>query len=472
MIRSDYLVVGAGASALAFVDTVFKQTDATFTIVDKGDLPGGHWNDAYPFVQLHQPAHMYGVASMPFGNLGIDRVGSNRGLTPLATGAQVAGHLHTFMTDTLLQSGRVNYLPLTEYTGDGECVSLLTGEVTRVEAPVTVDATLMQATIPLTHERAFRVAADATCIPPNQLAHRAPHHRHFAVLGGGKTALDTVNWLLANGVDPDRITWVRPREAWLLNRATVQPGPFHMSETARFQAAQYGILGEATSLDEVALRLEEAGVWVRLDESVTPSMMHGATVSMHELEQARRIQDVVQGSRVTAVEADRLVLQGGEHPLPVGTLVVDCTASGLGGNVGVRQPVFSEGRIALQMLRQWQPTFSSALIGHIEVNVADPAERAAMTKPAPMTDTVADYAVGMLTTIANQAAWLGSPVVREWLMGCRLDLTASWGHPDVDPQEREAAVTRLRANVAGAAQNLARLTAIDTRPLADAVPTS
>ena len=42
---TDYLVVGCGATALAFVDALFHETDATFTIVDRRHAPGGHWND-------------------------------------------------------------------------------------------------------------------------------------------------------------------------------------------------------------------------------------------------------------------------------------------------------------------------------------------------------------------------------------------------------------------------------------------
>jgi len=459
MVRSDYLVIGAGATALAFVDSVFHQTEATFTIVDRRDLPGGHWNDAYPFVRLHQPARMYGVASLPFGDIGIEQVGSNRGLAPLASGAQVSGHFHEFVYETLLQSGRVTYLPLTEYRGDGECVSLLSGEVTRVSAPVTVDATLMEATIPLTHQRSFEVAPGAACVAPNSLSRVAAGYRHFAVLGAGKTALDVVNWLLGNGVAHGQVTWVRPRDAWLYNREFCQPGPHFMAETARLQSAQYEAIATATSLEDLGPRLEAAEMWFRIDHDVLPSMFHGATVSRAELEQARLVRDVVRGSHVKAVEPDQLVLEGGDHPLPPGTLTIDCTASGLGNNVGVVQPVFSTGRIALQMLRQYQPTFSSALIGHIEVNVPDEAARAAMTNVASMTDTVADWVAGVATTMRNQAAWLGEPAVRDWLATCRLDLTSSWNDPAVTPEALTATVGQLRSYIPAAMQNIPRLLA-------------
>ena len=63
-LETDYLVVGAGATAMAFVDTLLTENaDATVVMVNRHHRPGGHWNDAYPFVRLHQPSAFYGVAS-------------------------------------------------------------------------------------------------------------------------------------------------------------------------------------------------------------------------------------------------------------------------------------------------------------------------------------------------------------------------------------------------------------------------
>lgn len=41
-IETDYLIVGAGAAALAFADTLLDQSDAHITIVDRHGKPGGH----------------------------------------------------------------------------------------------------------------------------------------------------------------------------------------------------------------------------------------------------------------------------------------------------------------------------------------------------------------------------------------------------------------------------------------------
>jgi cation diffusion facilitator CzcD-associated flavoprotein CzcO len=55
-LQADYVVVGSGAVGMAFTDILLTESDATVLIVDRYAKPGGHWNVAYPFVELHQPA--------------------------------------------------------------------------------------------------------------------------------------------------------------------------------------------------------------------------------------------------------------------------------------------------------------------------------------------------------------------------------------------------------------------------------
>ena len=44
-------------------------------MVDRRHSPGGHWNDAYPFVRLHQPSLYYGVNSMLLGSTTVQTSG-------------------------------------------------------------------------------------------------------------------------------------------------------------------------------------------------------------------------------------------------------------------------------------------------------------------------------------------------------------------------------------------------------------
>jgi cation diffusion facilitator CzcD-associated flavoprotein CzcO len=83
-IDTDYLVVGAGATAMSFVDTLLTETDARIVMVDRHHRPGGHWNEAYPFVRPHQPSAFYGVNSRELSSWTKDTIGLNAGFYGLA----------------------------------------------------------------------------------------------------------------------------------------------------------------------------------------------------------------------------------------------------------------------------------------------------------------------------------------------------------------------------------------------------
>ena len=123
-IEADYLVVGAGAMGLAFTDTLVGESDATVVVVDRNDQPGGHWTTAYPFVRLHQPSAYYGVNSRNLGSDTIDQSGLNAGYYELASGAEVCAYFDAVMQQHLLPTGRVTYLPMSEYLGDGRVRTL------------------------------------------------------------------------------------------------------------------------------------------------------------------------------------------------------------------------------------------------------------------------------------------------------------------------------------------------------------
>ena len=64
-------------------------------------------------------------------------------------------------------------------------------------------------------------------------------------------------WLLEREVDPDDITWIRSRDAWLLDRANTQPTEEFFSFSVGSLAAQYEAIGGATSIEDMFDRLEE-----------------------------------------------------------------------------------------------------------------------------------------------------------------------------------------------------------------------
>ncbi|WP_326538559.1 NAD(P)-binding protein [Pseudorhodoferax sp.] len=86
--ETDYLVIGAGAMGMAFADALFDLCDARITLVDRHHQPGGHWNDAYSFVRLHQPSAFYGLNSEPLASPVVEASGPHAGLYEMATGSR------------------------------------------------------------------------------------------------------------------------------------------------------------------------------------------------------------------------------------------------------------------------------------------------------------------------------------------------------------------------------------------------
>jgi hypothetical protein len=461
--KTDYLVIGSGAMALAFVDTMLKETDATFLIVDRRPKVGGHWNDAYPFVRLHQPSSFYGVASRPLGRHKLDETGFNKGHFELATGVEVTHYYHTLMEEVFIPSKRVHYLPLCDYTEDGGIVSLMSGEEHKVTVNIkVVNATHMNTEIPMTHTPKFKVAEGVNCVPPNYLCRLAPEHKHITVLGGGKTAIDSITWLLANDYPVDNITWVIPRDSWFYDRSKFQPDEDFLEQTLELIAGQTENFATASTVEELCLGMESRGNWLRLDKNVWPTMFHAALITKTELEQIQRISQIVRLGRVETIDTKGMRLTHGEVSSQPDTLYIDCTAAGLGNNVNNFTPVFELGQINLQCIRVFQPCFSAALIAHIEASIEEDALRQAMTRPTPMTDTVEDFLTSQAHVLMNEGQWKAHEEISKWLIECRLDgFSHLIANICAEDHKKINQLKRFGQHAKSAVDNLLRLAAVN-----------
>jgi cation diffusion facilitator CzcD-associated flavoprotein CzcO len=99
-VKVDYLICGAGATGLSFLDVILSETDATVAIVDRRDAPGGHWNDAYSFVRLHQSSSFYGVNSRPMNRPRTAADNVDAGTFELASKSEVLQYFHDLMENT------------------------------------------------------------------------------------------------------------------------------------------------------------------------------------------------------------------------------------------------------------------------------------------------------------------------------------------------------------------------------------
>lgn len=418
-IEADYVVVGAGAMGMAFVDEILSFSDATVAIIDQHAKPGGHWNDAYPYVRLHQPSFFYGVSSTRLGSDRLDEVGLNAGLSELASGAEVCAYYDQLMQRRFLPSGQVQYFPRTVFRA-GEATTIPSGETRPVTAHrAVVDATYMKVKVPSTSPPAYGVDRAASVIPPNRLPAVDRPPGGYNVIGAGKTAFDAIVWLLGNGVDPDDIQWIVPRDSWLLDRAATQPHDFRISEQTR-------IIAESSSAADLYERLEAEGLFLRIDPSIEPTMYRCATVTEAELAELRRVRRVVRGSRVAAVGPASLELDNGAVIPAEGMLHIDCTADGLERLPA--QAVFGESLITLQTLRPCQQVFSAGLTGRLEtLNDLDRDQKNALASVIPHPDTPHDFLTGALAHLHGVGRWLAEPAVAAWLQDSRL--SPSGGRP-------------------------------------------
>lgn len=383
---TDYLILGAGAMGMAFADVILAEdVSARIVMVDRHTNPGGHWNDVYPFVTLHQPSAFYGLNSTQLGRGGAD----------LSSGPEIVAYYRRAM-DRFLATGRVQFLPMSEHEGGGRIVSMVDRDrVTTVTAlRRIVDSTYSQVAVPSVNPPRYEVGADATVIPPNGLARITRPWERYVVIGAGKTGIDSILFLLDHGVAPERIQWIVPNDAWLLNRASMHPDVVLGTTVSMTRST-----AEAGNIDDVFLQLEREGILFRVDTQTLPTKWRCATVDHRELAGLRRIDNVVRTGRVQRIGGDKISLDRGTVEVIEDTLFIDCSSDGLAKRDP--QPMFSEGRVTLQPVFMCQQTFSAALVAHVELLKVSDERRNRICTPVPLPQLKQDLPAALITTAQN-----------------------------------------------------------------------
>ncbi len=245
-------------------------------------------------------------------------MGPNAGLYERATAPAICEYFSRVLEEHLLPSGQVRFLAMTDYAGDmrteHHVVSRLTGRRTDVVVRrKVVDARFLEASVPATHTPSFEVDPQVRFIPVNDLVNLADPGSGFTIVGAGKTAMDACVWLLDQGVDPDAIRWIRPRDAWLLDRRFQQPLKL-LPALVEGVSLYVDAAAEAESRPDLFRRLEDCGQLMRLDPRITPAMYRCATVSDTELGALRSVEHVIRLGRVRRLGTDTITLTGGSIP--------------------------------------------------------------------------------------------------------------------------------------------------------------
>jgi hypothetical protein len=427
-------------------------------MVDRRSRPGGHWLDAYPFVRLHQPSATYGVDSRELGNGRIDASGPNAGFYELATGAEVAAYFGAVLDETLLPTNRVRFLGEHEHhgtEGDREqVVSLTSGDTTSVKVRrKVVDATYVAPSIPSLHEPSFEIDEGVRFVSPNRLADMSQPGDRYTIIGSGKTAMDTCGWLIEQGVAPDEIRWIKPREPLMLNRAFTQPREL-VASYMQLQAAIARAAATAETSIELALRLRSEGVLAQIHMDIEPTAFRGGTISMGEVERIRQVDNVIRRGYVRRIGTERVTLTAGDigaHPREV---FVDCTARGV--PTTTPRPIFGPDRMTLQFVTLGNATYSAATIGVVEALARDDVDKNALCPPSPFDGTVAGFPATLLPALLGSAARSAVPDINAWNMGTRMNPVREAPDRMDDPVIASAFAT-IGENAMSALSNLSRL---------------
>jgi hypothetical protein len=113
------------------------------------------------------------------------------------------------------------------------------------------------------------------------------------------------------------------------------------------------------------------------------------------------------------------------------------------------------------MIRPYQPTFSAAMIAHLEATVEDETLKRAATGVTPMIDTVDDWIERRLQGVLNQTAWNEIEGLSAWINGCRLDAVGR-AVSALDPSDaaKMEIMGRLQAATPAAVENMRRLVGV------------
>jgi hypothetical protein len=168
----------------------------------------------------------------------------------------------------------------------------------------------------------------------------------------------------------------------------------------------------ADSLDDLFLRLEDAGIMLRVDQSVTPTMAKTPTLATWELELLRSITNVVRLGHVRAVRPGRMELEQGSVDLPADALVVNCAADGLPARPLV--PIWKPEVITVQPVRSGFPCFGAALIGYVEATRSSDDEKNRVCRPSPYGNSLAEWAQMNVIGTRNAGVFAAEADIKAW----------------------------------------------------------
>ena len=194
--------------------------------------------------------------------------GPEAGLQERARQSEIRAYYDDVLHRRFLGSGRVTFLGGSEYHAEGAShlvTSRVSGETVQVHVRRrVVDATYLSPTIPATTPPPFGVADDVHVAAINELARLTAAPSSYVIVGSGKTATDGIVWLLPTASRRTASSGCARAIRGCSIAPSSNPTPWWRSGSRR---TPWRRPPSAESLDDLFLRLEAAGVMLRIDRT-------------------------------------------------------------------------------------------------------------------------------------------------------------------------------------------------------------
>ena len=479
----DYLIVGAGATGLAFADTLLHHSapSTSVLVIDKNSSPGGQWVDSYGFVRLHQPSDMYGVETMKLEPSGEDcSATTNMEEAHRATRVEILEYYDKvtkvleekydfhFVGDSTFDMAQLDDKEeILKVAEEGASTDLhqhhrykLSGGRS-IMAKKVVDARYLQPDLPIHVPPKFKYNSELiNVVPVNTLAEtdklkqQQSQSKYYVIIGAGKTGMDAIVHLIQHEhVNPDNILWIVPNEAWITARENIGSFAEFLHECTELQRkndllANNNGRGNIESEDFFQrgfLEWEKKGKVYRFDEDILPTKFKDATLSTNELVLIKNVKRVVRNGRVESIDDKGTIHFAGGTTMPLpwspssttDTTFVHCSAGAFNYSKQTTKPppIFSPHRISVQDVYGTPGfCFVGSIIGKLEslgTSFTDAEKNAMCAAPtpnpssSPLGPSGGDIGVissghGYVQRLCNLNRWLQVPEIRNWLVRHRL----------------------------------------------------
>jgi len=307
-LECDYLIVGAGAASMSFIDTLLTELPETkIILIDKKAAVGGHWVHAYDFVRLHQPSLVYGIASKQLeGNwMKLMLMKMTFPWNHRANKKEILKYFGGFVKEKI-DLNQLDFYPNCVYdfhaSGGNDSSNHAFRSVdgsksyeVKVKHKL-IDATPGECIIPCESPLQFPVDDGVQVMTPNQIydtfqKNKKECKKKYVVLGAGKTGMDCIVYLQRTmNVEPDDIAWIIPNDVWMIGTKGGKPSDWPRS-----------LLKFNGDIEKAALALEEEGKFCRLDKNILPTRFRFPVVRADELVLLQNIKTVIRRGRATSI---------------------------------------------------------------------------------------------------------------------------------------------------------------------------